>query len=271
MTAQGPAPPILPTAVPALVDEIVTYQLENFHHDAWGLQYRVHRVDNKEDSVRELIESSDGNVARTLLRQNQPLSADQEAAEKARLRSLSPSEMQKHRRGQLATDKFGMDLIRVMPRAMIYTLVPDQPQLPRVATTQIVLDYSPNPLFHPESEAQSLLPGLAGRIWIDAETHHLLRIQINITRNLNLALGILARVYQGGSITYEQVPVGGGHDGYQHVEINVRLRELMVRTVPYHLTLDASDIKILQPMPTLRQAVDALLAIPSPNEKESQR
>ncbi len=247
------------TAVPALVDDAVRYQLANMHHTGWALRYRVHRVDSKEDTVRDLIESKDGNVARTLVRQGKSLTPDEDAAEQQRLRMMTPSEAAKHHRGAEASEKYGTDLIGALPRAMTYSLVPDQPQLPQFSVPQIVLDYAPRPGFQPASTAESLLTGLAGRMWIDGETHHLLRIEISIIRNLNLALGLLVRVYQGGTMVYEQHPVAGGHDAYTHIAINVTLRQLLVKTVPYRSTLDATDTVVLPAVPTLPEAVNLLL------------
>ena len=258
--AQQPA--LSQAAVPALVDEAVKSQIEDFHHPAWALRYRVHRVTDRDDTTRDLVESADGNVSRTLERHGQRLTPEQAGEEAQRLRSLTPSEMEKRHHGGDSTDKFAIELISSMPKAMTYTLAPGQPQLAQFSVPQVVLDYAPNPEFHPSSTAQSLLEGLAGKLWIDAETHHLLRIEINIVKNLNLAFGILAHVYQGGTMVYEQHPVGGGHYAYSHIAIDVRLRELMVKTVPYHSIMDATDVTLLPSPPPLKQAVDMLLSTP---------
>jgi hypothetical protein len=240
----------------------VKYQIEDFHHPAWALRYRVHRVTDRDDTTRDLVESADGNVSRTLERHGQRLTPEQAGEEEQRLRSLTPAEMARRKRGTDSTDKFAMELISSMPKAMTYTLAPGQPQLPQFSVPQVVLDYAPNPEFHPASTAQSLLEGLAGKLWIDSETHHLLRIEINIVKNLNLAFGILAHVYQGGTMVYEQHSVGGGHYASSHIAIDVRLRELMVKTVPYHSIMDATDVTLLPSPPPLKQAVDMLLSTP---------
>jgi hypothetical protein len=260
MPAQKPA--VTQASVPALVEYAVKYQLEDFHHTSWALRYRVHHVTDREDTIRELVETPNGNVARTLERHGQRLSPEDAGAEEQRLRSLTPAELERHHKGGDSTDKFAVELMTAMPKAMIYTLAPGQPQLPQFTESQVVLDYAPNPEFHPASTAQSLLLGLSGKLWIDAETHHILRIEINIVKNLNLMMGILAHVYQGGTMVYEQRPIGGGHYAYSHIEIDVRLRELMVKTVPYHSVMDTMNVTLLPSPPPLKQAVDMLLSTP---------
>jgi hypothetical protein len=251
---------IAPEAIPSLLAEAVQYQLEDFHHTSWALRYRVHRVDSRDDTVREVIESADGNVARTLTRHGRPLTDEEAEDESKRLHSLTVAELTRRRRSADSSDKYGIELISALPRAMVYTLAPGQPQLPQFARPQVVLNYAPNPQYHPQTTSQQLLPGIAGRMWIDAETHHLLRIEVNVTKNLNLVFGILARVYQGGRLTYEQQPVGGGHYAYRNIEIDVKLRELMVKVVPYHQTLTASGVTYLPVPPSASEAVNMLLS-----------
>jgi hypothetical protein len=246
----------------ALVSEAAKYELEDFHHTSWGLRYRVHRHDDKEDSLRDLVESKDGNVSRTLTRQGAPLSAEEEAAERQRLERISAADMAKRRQRTESTDKFGIELIGALPQAMIYTPAPGQPQLPQSEHPQTVLDFVPNPHFHPSTTSQSVLPCLAGRVWIDAETHHLVRIEVKVVRNVNLMLGILARVYSGGTLTYEQHPVGGGHYGYTRIDIDVKLRELMVKVVPYRSTYTTTDVTYMPSPPSYKEAVKMLLTKP---------
>ena len=260
--AQTPSAQPAPEAAATveLVRDAARYQQAELQHTGWALRYRVHRADSKEDTVRDLVETASGNVARTLQRGGVSLPPDQEHAELERLHSLTTAEVARHHHNGEAIDHYGSELVSAMPDAMDYRLASGQPQLPNVPGHQIVLDYDPRPGFKPSGTVQSLLTGLAGRMWIDADTHHLLRIEVHVTRNLSLALGLLARVYQGGTLTYEQRPVGEGHYAYSHIDIHVLLRELLVKTAPYQLSLDTSDVVLLPAVPTVEQAVELLLA-----------
>lgn len=257
---QDVLPPV--SALPALVDEAVKYQLQDMHHSG-ALRYKVRRIDSKEDTLRDLIETSDGNVARTLQRNGDPLTAEDDLLEQRRLRGLTTEELARRRKREEASEHYGVEMVTAMPRAMVYAFTPNQPQLPQPTAPQIVLDYEPDLAFKPSTTAQTLLTGLAGRIWLDKGTHHLLRMEVHITKNLNLAFGLLARVYPGGTMVYEQVPLGNGFDAYRHIDINVTLRELMVKTTPYHSTLDVTDFHLLPTVPSLHDAVEALLAGPA--------
>ncbi len=142
---------------------------------------------------------------------------------------------------------------------MIYTMTQGQPQLPNLDRQQWVMDFAPSPQFHPKSVVEALSTGISGRLWVDAVDHHLVRAEVHINRNLDIALGLLVRVFPGGTIEYDQRRIAEGVYAYTHIRMHLRLRELMVRTVPYDSDLVASDIQQLQPPPTAQQAVDILL------------
>lgn len=254
---QGPLSEPTPAAITALVTDAVRLQEQDLHRQHWAVRYRVHRIDGKQDTLRDLVETDSGNVARTLQRNGHALSPDEQAAEVQRLQAIAAKGELHH--GVDPFERYGDDLIRAMPTAMDYTPVPAQPQLPQFPMQQTVLDFNPRGGFHPASTAQSMLKGLSGRIWLDSQTHHLLRIEVNIQQDLDLAFGILARVYKGGRIVYEQVPVDPEHDVYRLIQVDVRLRELMIKTTPYHLLLETTERTPLSAVPSLQEGVALLL------------
>ena len=252
---------LTPSAVSAILKQAVQYQLDDFHHHDWGLQYRVHRTNPKEDSIREVIETEDGNVSRTLTYKGRALTDEEEKGEQERVKALTPEAVRKRRDKSESNDKYGIELIHTLPQAMTFTPVAGQPQLPG-HRPQVVLDFAPDPKFHPASTTQSLLTGIAGRVWIDAETHHLTRIELRVIQNLNLMFGILARVYQGGTLSYEQKPVSPQHDAYTEIKMDVKLRELMVHVAPYKETLSVTSVRYYPLALSVKDAVNTLLAIP---------
>ena len=259
-TAGAQAPRPLDPA--KLVEEVARYQIAYLQHRDASLQYEAHRIDSKEDVTRAIVESSDGPIGRTIARNGRPLTPQEDTAERARLQALSAASLEKKQKGEQSGEKFGTELITAMPSAMIYTLTPGQPQLPGLLRHQIVLDFSPNPAFHPVTTAQNILTGLQGRLWVDAADHHLIRMELHVIHNLNLAWGLLARVYSGGTLEYDQRDVGGGHYAYTRITMDLTLRELMVRTVPYRSLIEAYHHHVMPAMPSQADAVRILLSYP---------
>ncbi len=229
------------------------------------VRYRVHKVDAKGDTTREVIETRQGGVARLVERNGKPITAAEDAAERARLQAAvaSPEEFLRHHKRDAADRQYALQLVKLMPTAMTYTYAPEQPQLsPRGDRPgrQIVLDFQPDPSFHPPTMLSEMLTGMAGRIWIDAASERVLGAECRVLRPVNFGWGVVGRIFPGGTIEFQQTSVGNGHWFYSHLKENLTLRELMVRTVPIQSEQDSSDFQLLPALPDYRDAIGALLA-----------
>lgn len=250
-----------PDQIKHIVEQATDYQVHYMTHDGVYFRYRVHRIDSKEDTLRDLIESKDGTLGRLLQHNGQPLTADEDKTERDRLQKLLDSgDLSGKRKEQQHARAYGVELARAMPAAMLYTPTDGQPQLQNLDRPQLVLDFAPNPQFRPATTAQGLLSGLSGRLWIDSADHHIVRMEVHAQRNLDLAMGILVRVYSGGTIEYDQRRIAENQYAYTHVRMHLRLRELMFRTVPYESDLTAFEIKPLTEQPSGPDAIRSLLS-----------
>lgn len=160
--------------------------------------------------------------------------------------------------------KIADQLIRLMPDAMIYTYVPGQPQTGKhPGMTEIVIDYEPNPKFHPPTTTAEALTGLKGRAWIDAKTKQIVRMEGNIFRSVNFGWGMLAHIYPGGQLVLEQADVGGDRWIFTHFTERITVRALMVKTLNIQSDIDAWAF---QPVPAMsyQDAIRDLLNTPLP-------
>jgi len=261
------AAPLLSVPARNWVVDTTTRQLEAIHRQSPYLRYRIHLVNAKGDQVRDVIESKDGTVARLILRDGKPLTEDQNKAEQQRLGNMlkDPDAFAKHIKDSESGKKIADQLIRLMPDAMIYTYVPGQPQTGKhPGTTEIVLDYEPNPNFHPPTTTAEALIGLKGRAWIDSKTKLTVRLEGNIFRGVNFGWGMLAHIYPGGKLVLEQTDVGNGRWNYTHFMERISVRALMVKTLNIQSDVDAWDF---QQVPTMsyQEAVQLLLNTPLPS------
>jgi hypothetical protein len=247
--------------------DTTTKQLEALHRRSPYLRYRVHLVNAKGDQVRDVIESKDGTVARLILRDGKPLSEEQDKAERQRLNNMlkDPDAFAKHIKDSESGKKIADQMIHLMPDAMIYTYVPGQPQTGKhPGTTEIVLDYEPDPKFHPPTTTAEALIGLKGRAWIDSKTKLTVKLEGNIFRGVNFGWGMLAHIYPGGKLVLEQADVGNGRWSYTHFVERITVRALMVKTLNIQSDVDAGDF---QQVPTMsyQDAVRLLLNTPLPS------
>ncbi len=233
---------------------------------ALPLRYRVRKIDARSDTTREEIETRQGDVARLIERNGQPITAQEDAAEKERLKAIlqAPAEFIKHHKRDNSTRSDVMQLVRLMPQAMIYSYAPGQPQPPAATTPQVVIDFHSDPAFKPPTMLSEVLTGLEGRMWVDPKSRRVTRIEGRVLRPLNFGFGILARVYPGGTIELEQTNTGGDRWVYSHLVEHLTVRAMMVKTMPENSQMTASDFRPLTAPVSFQEAVRMLLAMQIP-------
>ncbi len=257
-------------AVDAVANEL---KLIEFHTSY--LRYQVHTQDAKGDQVRDVIETKDGTVARVVSRGSRALSADEDAAEHARLQGMldSPSAFQKHIDKDRTGKKLASDMIKMLPDAMLFEFVPGQPQRehkPQGTAQEYVIDFKPNPKWSPPTMTSQALTGIQGRCWVDAKTHHLTRIEAKIFQGVNFGFGVFAHIYPGGQLTLEQEAVGDDRWIVDRFMEHLTLRALMVKTVNENTDLFAFDFT---PVPAMgyQDGIHMLLAAPLPSGTSASR
>ena len=264
---QDGANPSLPSISPhALVGEAAANELVALHHKGSYLRYRMETVNERGDQVRDVIESKDGTVARLILKDGKPLTAEQDKAERQRLNDMiaSPAAYAKHVKNTESEKSMADKLIPLMPDAMINTYKPGQPQSGRNGgAPEIVLDYKPNPKFVPPNTQAQALTGLQGRVWIDAKTHYVVRMEGTIFRPVNFGWGMLAHIYPGGKVVMNQTNVGGNRWIFTDFSMELSVRALMVKKLDIHSSANTSKYQTLGPM-SYQDAIHLLLAAPLP-------
>jgi len=249
-------------AVDASANELLA-----LHHKGSYLRYRIETVNEKGQQVRDVIESKDGTVARLILKDGKPLTAEQDKGERQRLNDMiaSPEGYAKHVKNVESEKKMADNLVPLMPDAMLYSYTPGQPQTGRKdGGVEIVLDYKPNPKFVAPSTQAEALSGLEGRAWIDAKTRYLVRMEGRIARPVNLGWGLLAHIYPGGRLEMDQVDAGNNHWIFTSFSMQLTVRALMFKTLNIHTTAKASNFQTIGPM-SYQDAIHQLLSTPLPD------
>jgi hypothetical protein len=205
-------------------------------------------VNAKGDTTREIIESKDGNVARLVERNGQPISAKEDAAEQARLMEdiNSPDDFLKHHRKDTEVRGSVIKLVEMMPQAMIYSYTPGQPQSKGAAGLQVVLDFHPNPSFHPPTMFAEALTGLEGRV----------------LHPVDMGFGLVAKIYPGGTLDLEQTRTPEGQWVYSHLDEHLTARVLVVKTLPEDTVVTSWNFRSMPSLLSYQDGARMLLAMP---------
>ena len=232
------------------------------------LRYRIHKVDARGDTTRMQIESRQGDVARLIERNGHDLTRAENDAELARLKAIlaSPEDFLRHHKHDNANRADVTQLVNQIPKAMIFSYTPGQPQRAGSKSTQVVIDFHSDPAYKPPTMLSDALTCIEGRMWIDAESHRLVRIEGRFLKQVNFGYGIVARIFPGGTIQFEQTDAGNGRWVYSSLVEDLTVRAMLVKTIPQKSLMTASDFQRLPAPIDFQEAVRELIAMPVPTQ-----
>jgi hypothetical protein len=240
----------------ALVRRAVQHRLDaaKNHHP---MQWLLRRVDERRDTTKLIVETSDGNVARLVALNGKPLTPDADKAELDRLNTLAAHpEMQERRRKseQKDTDRF-LHLLSLLPDAFLYKFE----GMDSCGSGQCYrLSFKPNPRFDPPDLEANLFRGIAGEVWIDQAEERLTRLNANFIADVNFGFGIIGRINKGGTALLEQTNVGSNDWELTTLRIHVNGKALLVRSFSYQVDEEATHFAPVAPGLHYRDAINLL-------------
>ncbi len=191
----------------ALVRRAIQHRFDSERNQP-PLRYLLRKQDGPRDNTKDIIETRDGDVARLVALNGQPLSAQANQDELDRLNLLANHpEVQQHRkfREQKDADRVNR-LMRLLPDAFLYRF---EGMVPCAAGQCYRLSFSPNPRFTPPDVEAAIFRGMAGEVWIDQTQERLTRLDAHLISNVDFGWGILGKLDEGGTIQIEQADIGG--------------------------------------------------------------
>lgn len=220
-------------------------------------RYRLYKEDSKGSTVKEIVETKDGDVARLVQRNGRPLTAEENQAELNRLNNLlAHPEIQEHRHKKEQEDSArGDEMVRMLPDAFLYTYdgIVDGPNGPCYR-----LKFKPNPAFVPPDREGEVYHGMVGELWVDKGKQRLTKIDAHLISDVNFGWGFIGRLYKGGSILVENANVGLDH--WEAILLNLKLQGkiLLVKNVDFSTTERSTDFRPVPPESTYQDAIRML-------------
>src|SRR5580698_8006679 len=178
LQGQTSEPTFSPAQAQALVQRALATEsqaAQDLSHVGHPMRYQLHKTSPNLTSAKEIVETRDGDVARLLSINDQPLSPESEQQEQARLQALidNPS-LQQHRKQSEDSDTArAMKVLRVLPSAFIYEFT-GMGAAP--GGTVEKFSFKPNPQFSPPDLETGVLTAMVGEIWIDPVQERVVRL-----------------------------------------------------------------------------------------------
>lgn len=227
-SSQSSAPETLPLPQDATqyVRETIKYQMaaDAADHSHW--RYRIHREDDKGAQDRDVIDTKDGQLARTLLINGQPLTAEQRAADEARMKKLVEDAGERAKRDKRAKDDEakGTQMLKAIPDAFSF-------KYEGAENGQVRLSFFPNPHYSASTRELQVFRSLSGTMWIDRAGRRLARLDGTLFEDVTFGWGLLGRLNKGGTFSVTQSRVGDDHWEIVSLDVKMTGRAVIFKTI----------------------------------------
>lgn len=177
--------------------------------------FRSLRQTPKGSQTHLYVETNDAMAGMLIAVNGEPLSPQQEQAEKDRLAWLmnNPDQLHKKRTREKEDADRSLRIVKALPDAFRYEYAATENAetgLGKMGDPLVRLKFTPNPSYAPPTRVEQVLQGMQGYLLIDAKARRLARIDGNLLRDVSFGWGILGHLDKGGHFRVQQADVGDG-------------------------------------------------------------
>lgn len=215
-TQAATIPAALPEDANQYVRESIQLEMKEQDRDHTFWRYHLHREDKKYSYDRDVIETKEGEISRTVLWNGEPLTPELRRKDEERMRQLltDPAALARHvKRGKDDDDK-ARKMLATWPDAFNFRYDGEEEGLVR-------LSFFPNPQYSPPNRELQVFHSLSGKLWIDRASSRLARIDGALFEDVNFALGLLGRLNKGGTFKVVRDQVSPGHWAFASLDVNM--------------------------------------------------
>lgn len=246
--SEAPPPP-LPQDANQYLREVVRHEIAAQTDDHTHWRYHIHREDEKGSQDRDVIETKDGQLARTLLINGQPLTPEQRANDEVRMKKLveDPAERAKREKRAKDDDDKLMQMFRAIPEAFVFKYDGEE-------NGQIRLTFFPNPHYVAPNRELQVFRALSGKMWIDRAGSRLSRMDGTLFEDVTFGWGLLGRLNKGGTFSVLQSRVGDDHWEVVSLDVKMSGHAIVFKTINVKQYQRLSDFRRVRDDLTIAQA-----------------
>lgn len=244
-----------------LLERSLANELRAAEDASHPMRYELRKVTPRLTSTRAIYETKDGDVARLLSINGEPLSGDAEQREMARLDELAgdPARQRHRQQAEQADTERALKVLRALPKAFVYQYAGSGYAGGGEGPTGKIekFTFRPNPGFSPPDLETQLLVAMAGEIWIDPAQQRVTHLEGRIQHDVDYGWGILGRLDKGGWIAIDQAEVLPGQWRTVRLQMSMTAR-IVIHTRSFVTTEEQTHFVPLPQDMSYRQAIAML-------------
>lgn len=236
-----------------LVRKVVTNELKQEEVDKSHYLFTYKKITPKETSVKQVVQTDQGSISRTLSVNGKALTQDQQQAEEQKLQKLlsDPDEQKKHLKREQEDQNRAQIMVRALPNAFFYQIIGREGDIAK-------LRFRPDPGYKPQSHEESVYTGMAGELWLNVGQDRLQRIDAHLLHDVDFGWGILGRLFKGGTLMVQQEHVDGNHWDATVVKLDLTGRIMLFKALVEKEQEYESDFHRLPDHVSLSQGAEIL-------------
>ena len=245
--------PSLPSDATEYVREVIRHELDMEARDRTHWRYHAHREDEKQNYDRDIIETREGELARTLLINGQPLTPEMRRKDEERMRKLvsDPEERSKRNKREKDDTEKAEQMFKAIPQAFIFKYDGEE-------NGRVRLSFFPNPHYDPPTRDLRVFRSLSGHMWINAAQRRLVHIDGRLFEDVTFGWGLLARLHKGGSFNVVRQEVGPGHWDMVSLDVNMSGHAILFKNIAVRQHQTQSEFRRVPDDITMVQAYELL-------------
>jgi hypothetical protein len=155
--------------------------------------------------LERVVETPMGKVRLLLAEDGKPLSAERQAAERAKLADVAahPDTFQKREQAMKNDEEHAEQMLALLHKAFLF-------DDPRPEGSDLRIGFRPDPAYQPKTMEEKVLHAMSGTVLVDERTNQLHRIEGKIPADVSLGYGLLGTIHAGSSFSTEHEMEQGG-------------------------------------------------------------
>jgi hypothetical protein len=189
----------------------------------------MYRDDNKVPdghTVKIVIQTSEGNLSKTIEKNGHPLSPDEQKEDEKKIddfiRDPSVREKQKHDE-QEDSDKAAA-LTKLLPDAFLWSFAGKNGPL----TT---LHFKPDPKFNPPTRESRVFAAMEGTMVVNTKQKRIQHLKGSLTKDVDFGYGLLGKLDKGGTFEVIRTQVGPGIWDITTTHIHIHGHALIFKSI----------------------------------------
>ena len=237
-----------------IVQQVIDNELVATQNDHSLWMYRDADKVPARNTVKLVVETSQGTISRTIQIDGHPLTQQQQAQDQAKMLSVvnDPAVRAKQRKDSEHDDQQSVSLTKILPHAFIWTQTSE-------SHGQITLHSRPDPAYHPPSYAARVFAAMAGEMVVDAKQKRLKVLSGTLVHPVEFGWGLFGKIEQGGTSYVARSEVAPGIWQITQTHVHIEGRALIFKSIGEQEDEVSSNYKPTPPSLTLAQAYKMLM------------